>query len=361
MIGMVARGEAHLAINEITITAARETVVDFTRPYFMEASGCASRAPKERSRAFAVLSPFKLEVWAAIGVSVVLIGFVLWVMGAVSDFYGDRSEDIATSSANPPLRDLTFNMYSSLLGQNDRLAATLWPLRLVIVGWYLYCLYMRALYSGTLTAVLALPVYEKPIDSLDDLLAAAEEGFYPVTISEISIDFLFQKATSGIYYEIGRLMTSKKNYVKSSSQGVATVLQGPAVYIDARLSTEIQMILQGRDKFYFGRQSFFPQAYGIACMEGSDYRVHFDRVLERLVQSGLVEKWKREEIAKLGGEDSGGQGQRRGQISAITITHLQGAFFIYVMGVALALTALLLERTGWRWLGCLKPPAVVVY
>ncbi|KAK8387062.1 hypothetical protein O3P69_018015 [Scylla paramamosain] len=61
MIGMVARGEAHLAINEITITAARETVVDFTRPYFMESSACTSPAPKERSRAFAVLSPFTLQ------------------------------------------------------------------------------------------------------------------------------------------------------------------------------------------------------------------------------------------------------------------------------------------------------------
>lgn len=73
-----------------------------------------------------------------------------------------------------------------------------------------------------------------------------------------------------------------------------------------------------------------------------------------MVQSGLVDKWKEEEIAKLGGRDSGGRGKRRGQISAITITHLQGAFFLYVMGVALALTALLLEKTGWRWLSWLK-------
>lgn len=34
----------------------------------------------------------------------------------------------------------------------------------------------------------------------------------------------------------------------------------------------------GREEFYLGRQSFFPQAYGIACMEGAEYRVHFDRV-----------------------------------------------------------------------------------
>lgn len=73
-----------------------------------------------------------------------------------------------------------------------------------------------------------------------------------------------------------------------------------------------------------------------------------------MVQSGLIEKWKRDEIVKLGGRVSGGGSKRRGQTSAITITHLQGAFFLYVMGVTLALTALMLETTGWWWLGCLK-------
>lgn len=82
-------------------------------------------------------------MWTAIGVSVLLIGLVLWMMGAVSDLYRNRTEDTTARTANPPLRDLTFNMYSSLLAQSDRLAATLWPLRLVVVAWYLYCLYMR--------------------------------------------------------------------------------------------------------------------------------------------------------------------------------------------------------------------------
>ncbi|XP_045104359.1 glutamate receptor ionotropic, delta-2-like [Portunus trituberculatus] len=341
MIGMVARGEAHLAINEITITGARETVVDFTRPYFMESSACTSPAPKERSRAFAVLSPFTLQVWVSVGVSVMAVGLVLWVVSALTCHFHEKP-------TVTPLHDLTFNMYRSLVVQSNRLPALLWPLRLVFAGWYLYCFYVSALYSGTLTAVLALPVYEKPIDSLADLLEASKQGFYPVTIKEISIDFLFQKATSGVYHQIGRLMTTDKHYVDSPSNGIARVLQGPAVYIDARLSMEIQMIVQGKDNFYLGRQSFFPQTYGIACMKGADYRRHFDRVLERLVQSGLVEKYKRDEFLKLGGRITGVGGKRRGQTSAITITHLQGAFFLYVIGVTLALAVLVMEKILWQ-------------
>ncbi|KAK8386701.1 hypothetical protein O3P69_017871 [Scylla paramamosain] len=254
-----------------------------------------------------------------------VIGLVLWVVRALIGQYCEEGVAI-------PLQDLTFNMYRSLVVQSNRLPALLWPLRLVFAGWYLYCFYNAfsshplssptratlpgistsspALYSGTLTAVLALPVYEKPIDSLADLLEASKQGFYPVTIKEISIDFLFQ---------------------------VAIFL--PAAVPDN--SCFFVFTSTGRDNFYLGRQSFFPQTYGIACMKGADYRKHFDRVLERLVQSGLVEKYKRDEFLKLGGRITGGGGKRRGQTSAITITHLQGAFFLYVIGVTLALAVLL--------------------
>ncbi|XP_047493795.1 uncharacterized protein LOC125042313 [Penaeus chinensis] len=58
MIGMVSRREAEFAIDEITITGAREAVLDFTKPYFMESVTIVSRAPAEKSRAVAVFSPF---------------------------------------------------------------------------------------------------------------------------------------------------------------------------------------------------------------------------------------------------------------------------------------------------------------
>lgn len=47
-------------------SGSRETVVDFTAPYYMESTTLVSGAPKEKSRTFAVFSPFTLEVsnWA---------------------------------------------------------------------------------------------------------------------------------------------------------------------------------------------------------------------------------------------------------------------------------------------------------
>ncbi|XP_071548363.1 glutamate receptor ionotropic, delta-2-like [Panulirus ornatus] len=342
MLGMVARQEVHLAIDEITITAARARVVDFTRPYFMESSACVSQAPREENQAFAVLTPFTTQVWIIIGLNVIGIGLVLFL---VSSLIGQYLEVGVTFS----LHDLTFNTYRSLVIQGNRLSTEEWPLRCVLLAWYFFCYYIYAVYAGRLTAVLAIPVFEKPIDTLLDVLqAAARHGLYPVVIRESSVDYMFQMATSGIYHDVGRLITGDRNYVDAPPSGVASVLEGKAAYIDARLSSEIQTIIQGRDNFFIGRQSFFPQSYGIACSKGTSHRAIFDRVLERIVEAGLVDKWKKDEIIKLGQAASlaGRLDQARRGVGpgAITIKHLQGAFFMYVLGSGVACLAFLVEK-----------------
>lgn len=49
-----------------------------------------------------------------------------------------------------------------------------------------------ALYSGTLTAFLAIPEYERPIDSLSDVLEATKQGLIPVVIRESSVHYMFK-------------------------------------------------------------------------------------------------------------------------------------------------------------------------
>ncbi|KAK7023358.1 hypothetical protein SK128_005254 [Halocaridina rubra] len=394
LIGMVSRHDAHLAIDEITITASRETVVDFTVPYYMETSTCISRAPKEKNRAFAVLLPFTLEVWVVIGLSVFLTGLALYATSYTAALYNVRGPWVNLSV-------LTFSTFRGLVMQGNEMKYLNWPLKCAFGGWYLYCYYVYALYSGTLTAVLSVPSYETPIDSLADLLLATKEGFYPVVFRDASIHYLFKFATSGVYQEIGDLLTQEKNYVDVIADGItkvsATTLQTKSVYIEASLAAEMRAQGQGRANFYFGRQSFFPQAYGIVCRTRSplkkvfspiinwrhemalkkngnitltnhiEYTEHLTRVsfhsLRRLNEGGFINKWKEDEVAKLkrsssdegGGNSDGGtevgdgregggrEGPKKTGPTAITITHLQGAFFVYVIGAGTAFFILLLE------------------
>lgn len=71
--------------------------------------------------------------------------------------------------------------------------------------------------------------------------------------------------------------------------------------------------------------------------------------LERMVEAGLVDKWKRDEILTLNQgrhfspflPSAGRRGKKEPR--AISVSHLLGAFFIYVIGGGLALLMLMTE------------------
>lgn len=52
--------------------------------------------------------------------------------------------------------------------------------------------FFAALYAGTLTAVLAVPAYEAPIDSLQDLASAHSRGFVIAITRDSSLESAFK-------------------------------------------------------------------------------------------------------------------------------------------------------------------------
>lgn len=56
------------------------------------------------------------------------------------------------------------------------------------------------------------------------------------------------------------------------------VLEGDYVFINALFGSEIRAVRLGKNKFHFGKESFYPQNYGIACTSGSPLKQVFDRM-----------------------------------------------------------------------------------
>ncbi|XP_042884156.1 glutamate receptor ionotropic, delta-1-like [Penaeus japonicus] len=340
MVGMVSRREVEFAIDEITITGAREDVLDFTKPYFMESITIVSRAPAEKSRAAAVFSPFTPAVWAALALSVAMIGPVLAIVSHTMALYlGEKPRFTA--------RQYAFNMFRNLVVQGNLISSSRWPLRCIFFSWYLFCFYVCALYSGTLTAVLAIPAFEKPIDSLADLLQAMKEhGFSPLFIHDTSNVHILKEATSGIYKEIWDRFQPDVGYVFSANEGVEKVLTGKFGFINAWLASEIRISTRGKHKYHMARHTYYPQRYGIALNSGAPYLAMFNRKLTQLFESGLIGKWRRDVV---GGESSRGSDEGpHGGPGAITLTHLQAAFFVLGIGLLAALFALGFEIGVYR-------------
>ncbi|XP_071526279.1 glutamate receptor ionotropic, delta-1-like [Panulirus ornatus] len=344
MIGQVARHEAHLAVCEITITDIRETIVDFTLPYCLEASKLVSPAPKEKNRSFAVLSPFTLRVWLCICLVTVLVGPLLYTVSRLLVVYLDEEDSVHYS-----LQSFSFNMFRNLMVQGNRITSQRWSIRFFFISWYLFCLYIRAMYSGTLTAALAITAYEKPIDSLYDLAQAQQDGYTIGLLGDSSYDAAFKGARSGIYHEVWQLFNHEdpdQSFLPTPDSGFDAVLTRKLVYMYTDISSEVKATQRGRDNFYISRQSFLPQNIAIVCSSGSPYRDTISAILMLFTAAGLVDRWANDEVNNIprfmsASRDSGP--------TAISLQHLQAAFIIVALSFAVSTLLLGTEIMASSW------------
>ncbi|KAK4314826.1 hypothetical protein Pmani_013912 [Petrolisthes manimaculis] len=369
MIGEVAKRVAHLAICEITITRKREGVIDFSTPYYLDSITVISRTPQLRSRALAAFSPFTAQVWLCICIFTLGLGpltrLFTWLApppdSSQEGRIGSHQRGVVvfntyinkgSTTTTRGVSEFSFHFFRSLVVQSNLLYPRPWYLRFVFVSWYLFSFYVYALYSGTLTAVLAAPSYETPVDSLWDLPAAAAQGFSVGLVKDTSIQFIFQEAKGGVYQEVWKLLDFT-NFVRYPDHGFDKITQEKYLFINSQMNSELRAVQRGRQRFYFAQQTFYPQGYGIACFSGAPFLPKFNQMLMRMLSSGLISHWKDIELGRASSSSSASSstptltGNRKSE--AITLEHLQAAFFVLVLGFLTAVISLVGEVAWTTW------------
>ncbi|XP_042861234.1 ionotropic receptor 93a-like [Penaeus japonicus] len=257
------------------------------------------------------------------------------------------SAEIDAPNARPfPLHALSFNLFRNLVVQGNLLHVKGWPGRFVFFFWYLFCFYVYALYSGTLTAVLAVPAFERPINTLGDLSEANQNGYTIGTIQDSSLEFIFKESKGGIYQEVWQLFDHDdraRSFLPHPDLGFDKILQEKFVFLNPELNSKIRAAQRGRDQFYFGRQTFYPQGYGIACYSGAPFLRVFNEMLGRMISGGLVNKWAKDEVQKVSRTTAVSRSSVAGGTSAITLEHLQAAFIILLIGFLVSTSVLAVE------------------
>ncbi|XP_068204604.1 probable glutamate receptor [Palaemon carinicauda] len=336
MIGMVARREAAFAICSISIHEKRKTVVDFSTWYSQGYLQIFSRAPKQKSRALAVLSPFPLQVWIGITISVLGTATILALQSKMLDLYRiNRMLNV---------EEYYFNIFRSLVIQGNMIKAKLWSQRFILFFWYLFCLINAALYSGMLTAVITVPEFETPINALSDLARAVKEGFTLGVTRETTNEYIFKEATEGIYKEIWGLFNHKdrsKSFVDRPPTGMKWVLEKKFVFIWYGIMGKNIAEELGRSKFHISRDTFFPDNFGIPVPPGVPYEEPFSRILLKMIEGGLLNKWEADAFRK--NPKPRISDDEEGRFSAFTLSHLQAAFILLALGTLLALITLIIE------------------
>ena len=85
MVGELIRKEADIALAPLTITSARERVIDFTKPFMETGISIMIKRPKEKySDVFSFLNPLSKDIWYCIIISYIGVSLVIFFVGKCS-------------------------------------------------------------------------------------------------------------------------------------------------------------------------------------------------------------------------------------------------------------------------------------
>ncbi|XP_066962171.1 ionotropic receptor 40a-like [Macrobrachium rosenbergii] len=217
-----------------------------------------------------------------------------------------------------------FNIFRSIVNQGSCINEDSVQVRLVLLFWFFFCFINAALYSGMLTAGLAVPAYETPIDSLEDLPRAVKEGFTVGTLGGSNYESFFKTATGGLFKQTWELFNHKdrsKSFVDSISAGVQRVLREKFVFITSDNFGRAFVQTFGEGMFHLSRERLFPSYIGVACQKGSPITNRFSHMLLRMKESGIIQKISDDTFRKLPAVPSARKTEVKN--TSITLTHLQ--------------------------------------
>ncbi|KPP77053.1 hypothetical protein Z043_103548, partial [Scleropages formosus] len=250
MVGELISRKADLAVAGLTITAEREKVIDFSKPFMTLGISILYRVHLARRPGyFSFLDPFSPGVWLFMLLAYLAVSCVLFLVARLTPYEWYNPHPCQRGRCN-----LVINQYS--LGNSF---------------WF--------------------PRMEVPIESVDDLAdqTAIEYG----TMHGGSTMTFFQNSRYQTYQRMWNYMHSKQPsvFVKSTEEGIARVLNSNYAYL----------LESTMNEYYRQRNCNLTQigglldtkGYGIGMPLGSVYRDEFDLAILKLQEDNRLEILKR--------------------------------------------------------------------
>ena len=269
MLAVVESGEFDAAIANISITAAREQVLDFTQPIFESGIGVLLA---EESKGNSVLSAvLTSDIVLAVLISLAVLfasGMLMWVFERKRQPYFDRKIGDALFPSFWWALNLVVNG-----GFEERMAASRMG-RLFSVLLVISSLFVVSIFVATVTSALTVSALTESVDKISDL-----EGRRVATIqASTSADFLDVRELA---YN-GFVTPTEMFAALEAGEIDAIVFDAPILQYYARNEAVVETRMLPR---IYRREN-----YGIALPQDSDLGERIDRTLLRLREEGVYDE-----------------------------------------------------------------------
>ncbi|XP_019943541.1 glutamate receptor ionotropic, kainate 4 isoform X1 [Paralichthys olivaceus] len=342
MVGELISRKADLAVAGLTITAEREKVIDFSKPFMTLGISIMYRVHLGRRPGyFSFLDPFSPGVWLFMLLAYLAVSCVLFLVARLTPYEWYNPHPCLKGRCN-----LLINQYSlgnsfwfpvgGFMQQGSTIAPRALSTRCVSGVWWAFTLIIISSYTANLAAFLTVQRMEVPIESVDDLAdqTAIEYG----TMHGGSTMTFFQNSRYQTYQRMWNFMHSKQPsvFVKSTEEGIARVLKSNYAYL----------LESTMNEYYRQRNCNLTQigglldtkGYGIGMPLGSVYRDEFDLAILKLQEDNRLEILKRKWWD--GGKCPKEEDHRA---KGLGMENIGGIFVVLVCGLLVAIFMAVLE------------------
>ncbi|XP_046452212.1 glutamate receptor 1-like isoform X2 [Daphnia pulex] len=349
IIGELVRRETDVALGAITITSARERVVDFSAPFMELGISIMIKKPMKQKPGFlSFMSPLATEVWAAVGAIFLAVSLVLFSVHRWSKS-GWRAIRRSTS-VKQYVNDFTlgnslwFTLGSLLRAGNVTVPRSISG-RMVGAVWWFFTLILISSYTANLAAFLTVERMVTPINSAEDL-ARQTQVEYGTISSGTTLDF-FKNSKFAVYSRMWEFMNSRKHvFVRTYDEGIRRVRQSKGKYALLIESPKNDYVNERYpcDTMKVGR-NLDTKGFGVATPLGSPLREQLNLAVLSLKESDdlarLTNKWWYDR-----GECANADKQETTQ-NELSLSNVAGIFYILIGGLVLALAVAFFEFLYW--------------
>ncbi|XP_015923374.1 glutamate receptor ionotropic, kainate 2 isoform X2 [Parasteatoda tepidariorum] len=336
---------ADLAMAPMTINYARESVIDFTKPFMNLGIGILFKLPKSMpSRLFSFMSPLAVDIWLYVLAAYALVSCCMFIVARFSPYEWQNPHPCVSDS------DVMENQFSlansfwftivTLMHQGCDLNPKATSTRIIGAMWWFFTLIMISSYTANLAAFLTVERMITPIESVEDL--AEQNKIAYGTLEGGSTMTFFRDSKIETYQKMWRFMENRPSvFVSSYEEGVKRVLEGNYAFLME--STILDYSVQRDCNLTQVGGLLDSKGYGIATPMGSPWRDKISLAILDLQEKGVIQmlynKWWKSSGVSCAREDK----NKEGKANSLGVGNIGGVFVVLLCGLAVAFVAAIIE------------------
>ncbi|XP_058975571.1 glutamate receptor 1 [Musca domestica] len=390
MVGELVRREADIAIAAMTITAERERVIDFSKPFMSLGISIMIKKPvKQTPGVFSFMNPLSQEIWVSVIFSYIGVSIVLFFVSRFSPYewrivqypaenhaHHDQlanqqppgiiggvpvpgpmpavtpgATGVVGGPAIPPasaavndfsiLNSFWFSL-AAFMQQGCDISPRSISGRIVGAVWWFFTLILISSYTANLAAFLTVERMVTPINSPEDL-AMQTEVQYGTLLHGSTWDF-FRRSQIGLHNKMWEYMNSRKHvFVSTYDEGIRRVRTSKGKYALLVESPKNEYVnaREPCDTMKVGR-NLDTKGFGIATPIGSPLKDPINLAVLSLKENGelikLRNKWWYDKT-----ECNLNKDNQETSHNELSLSNVAGIFYILIGGLLVAVFVAIIE------------------